>query len=364
MNRLGYLGFLIVFFAAVDTAQAVFVNGDLVILTTAANSGSAATAITLNDYAYNPLTGTFSTTPTSHAISGLTLPGDTDHDGMLHLSTNGSYLTFAGYEAAVNTPAVIASNATRAIGVVDSNWDLSTTAISGYTGIGVRSVVSTDGQHFWTGGDQGADGGQYYVDSTTGPITQALITANDARANRIVEGQLWGFSSSNSGTTIGTGLPTTAATATVMMNSPFLKSDAIFLDSNHDGISDVAYSTDGKNLIGKWNLENNVWTLTGQWSGAKTAINNINSLEAFFFNGKIELLAATQAGQLFQLTDANGSSPNFDTAFLNNTSPSPFLTVSGASFRGMAITVPEPTTMTLLAVALPLLAWHLRRRTR
>jgi hypothetical protein len=364
MNRLGYVSFLFVLFARVEASHAVFVNGDLVILTTADNASTAASAITLNDYAYNPSTGTFGTTPTSHAISGLTLPGLNDHDGMLHMSTNGSSLVFGGYEAAVGTPSVIASGATRAIGVVNSSWNLTTAAISDYTGVALRSVVSTDGQHFWTGGDQGTDGGQYYVDASGNTVTQTLITANDARSNRIVDGQLWGFSSSNAGTTIGAGLPTTAATATLAMNSPFVKSDAIFLDSNNDGTSDVAYSTDGKNLIGKWNLENNVWTLTGQWSGSKSAINNINSLEAFFFNGKVELLAATQTGQLFQFTDANGSSPNFDSAFLNNTSPSPFLTVNDASFRGMAITVPEPTTITLLAVAIPLLAWHLRRRAR
>ena len=56
-----------------DPIQAAFVSGDLVIVTTATNTGTGATSITLNDYPYNPLTGTFGTTPTSHPISGLTI---------------------------------------------------------------------------------------------------------------------------------------------------------------------------------------------------------------------------------------------------------------------------------------------------
>jgi hypothetical protein len=350
--------------SVVNPIQAAFVNGNLVVLTTASNTGTAASAITLNVYPYNSLTGTFGTTPTSHSIAGLTLPGEADHDGLLHLSTNGNSLTFGGYQADAGTPSVIASAATRAIGVVDSNWNLTTTAITGYTGVALRSVVSTDGQHFWTGGDQGTSGGQYYVDASGGPVTQTLITANDARGNRIDGGQLWAVSSTNGGTTIGAGLPTTLSASTAAMTSPFVKSDVVFLDLDNNGISETAYTTDGKNLLGKWHSDGVNWSLTGSWTGAKANINDINSLEAFVFNGNVEILAATQLGRLFQLTDTNGIAPNFDAAFLANTTPSPFLTLDGSSFRGMAITVPEPTTWTLLALAAPFIFWFRRSKAR
>jgi hypothetical protein len=363
MNRSACLGCIfLLLVGVVDATQAAFVNGDLVILTTANNTGSAASAITLNDYAYNSLTGTFGTTPTSHSISGLTISGENDHEGLLHLSTNGGYLTFGGYQAAAGTAAVIASGSARAIGVVDANWNLTTTTITGYTGLALRSVVSTDGQHFWTGGDQGGDGGQYYINAS-GPITQTLLTANDARGNRIDHGQLWGVSSSNGGSKIGSGLPTTSTTATVTMTSPFVKSDVVFLDLDNNGTSETAYTTDGKNLLGKWHYDGTNWSLTGSWTGTKANINDINSLEAFVYGGNVKLLAATQLGQLFQFTDTNGISNNFDPVFLANTTPTPYLALpSGQSFRGMAIlNVPEPTTMTLLAVAIPLFVWSRRR---
>ncbi len=357
MNRFALLSLTCLLCFAAEPVQAAFNYGDLVILTTAKNTGTDANAITLNNYSYNAVTGTFNTTPTSHAIAGLTLPGEADHDGLLHLSTNQSYLTFGAYQAAPGTPAVIASASTRAVAAVDSNWNVTTTSITGYAGVALRSVVSTDGQHFWTGGDQGASGGQYYINAS-GPVTQTQITANDARANRIVDDQLWGFSSSNGGTKIGSGLPTAATTATAAMTSPFVKSDAIFLDLNHDGVSETAYSTDGKNLLGKWHFDGTNWSLTGQWTGAKSSINDINSLEAYVFDGKVELLAATQLGQLFKLEDANAMAPNFSASFLANVTPTPFLTLNGASFRGMAITVPEPATFTLLGLAIPFFVWR------
>lgn len=349
---------------AVGEVQGAFGPGDLIILTTASNTGTAASAVSLNSFSYNSLTGTFGTTPTTHAINGLTLPGESDHDGLLHFSTDGSSLVFGGYQAASGTPTVIASAAPRAIGVVDSNWNLTTTTISGYSGLGLRSVSATDKSHFWTGGDQGVTGGQYYID-TSGPVSQVLVTANDARANRIVNGQLWGFSSSNNGTTIGNGLPISAASATAAMTSPFVKSDAVFLDLDNNGIPETAYSTDGKNLLGKWHFNGSTWALTGQWTGTKSAINDINSLEVFLFDGKVELLAATQLGQLFQLEDTNGIANNFSAAFLANTAPTPLLTMAGSSFRGMAISpVPEPATLTMLVAAIPLVVWRLRRRAR
>ncbi|HEX4412002.1 MAG TPA: hypothetical protein VH107_00140, partial [Lacipirellulaceae bacterium] len=244
--------------------RAAFTGGNLVILTTASGTGDAASALTLNEFSYNSATGTFGTTPTAHSITGLTLDGTNDHEGLLHLSTNGSYLVFGGYQAAVNTPSLIASASPRAIGVVDSNWNLTTTTISDYTGLALRSVVSTDGKHFWTGGNQGGDGGQYYIDAS-GALTQTLLTSGDARGNRINDGQLWGFSSTTSGSLVGAGLPTSAVSQTSAMNSPFVKSDVVFLDLDHNGTSETAYSTDGKNLLGKWHFDGTTWTQTGSW---------------------------------------------------------------------------------------------------
>jgi hypothetical protein len=357
MNRFALLSLACLVLLVVEPIQAAFNPGDLVILTTAKNTGTDAQTITLNNYSYNSVTGSFATTPTSHVISGLTLPGEADHDGLLHLSTDQNVLTFGAYQAAPGTPAVIASASTRAVATVDSNWNVTTTPISGYAGVALRSVVSTDGQHFWTGGDQGASGGQYYINAS-GPITQTQITPNDARANRIVDDQLWGFSSGNGGTEIGNGLPTSLTTATAAMTSPFVKSDAIFLDLDGNGVSETAYSTDGKNLLGKWHFNGSAWSLTGTWTGTKSSINDINSLEAYVFNGKVELLAATQLGQLFKLEDSNAIAPNFSAAFLSNVTPTPLLTLSGASFRGMAITVPEPATITLLGLAIPFVIWR------
>jgi hypothetical protein len=131
---------------------------------------------------------------------------------------------------------------------------------------------------------------------------------------------------------------------------------------------ETAYSTDGKNLLGKWHYDGTAWTQTGSWTGTKANINDINSLETFVYNGNVEILAATQLGQLFQFTDTNGINNNFDSAFLASVTPTPYLTIGGgASFRGMAIltvAVPEPMAVTLLATAIPFLVGCRRMRGR
>jgi hypothetical protein len=149
MNR---FAFLICTFAiivgTVKPTHAAFTGGDLVILGTSSNTDTTTDAITLYDYSYNSLTGTFNTTPTAHSITGITLPGVNDHDGLLHQSTDGNYLTFGGYQVSAGTTPT--SGTPHAIGVVDSSWAAyrgrSCSLLAEFTGVisGCRKTASAN----------------------------------------------------------------------------------------------------------------------------------------------------------------------------------------------------------------------------
>jgi hypothetical protein len=221
--------------AKADVAISSFTAGDLVVLrggdSTTPNTGSTTSQVSLYLDEYTT-TGTYVGTINVPSTGGsaLTLPGlgDDQHQGVLSLSTNGQYLTFAGYQvAAGSSDANIAAGADQpVIGMIgNSASSLTTNTVVNSYGVGssnpyIRGAVTNDGNEFYTFGKYATNGGTSngglaYVSGTGTTATTTTIEGfADWRDIVIANGQLYGGTGSSSVGNhgpyqISTGEPTT-----------------------------------------------------------------------------------------------------------------------------------------------------------
>ena len=136
-----------------------FTAGSLAVLSVAGTTSSAQTTSILQ---YNT-SGTGQTGLTTVSFpdgaSGtrLTQSGSATSEGDLNLSTNGTYLICAGYDAALATASVASGSANGIVGRVaaNGNFDISTSfnrASNTFIGNNIRSACSDDGTRFWASG--------------------------------------------------------------------------------------------------------------------------------------------------------------------------------------------------------------------
>jgi hypothetical protein len=328
----------------------------------------------------------------------LTLPDIEDHDGQLTASVNGNVLTMGAYlaPAGATAPNTLApSVAPRTIITIDGNGNLNTaTQLTGATdynpnnpvdpitpanavpAMSIRQVTSIDGTQFWLSGnnnklyaspDGGDVGGVRYT--TLGASTSTSLNGGfgfDARTTAILNGQLFvdtGSSNSpdgkhtvfstspalpTSGTPTYTALTTNGTTVINGNQSP------IFLNV---GGSTVLYETDSTNSAIDKYLENSngTWTSEGaaKLNGAEDVIATVS--------GNNVSLYVTTSNALYSAIDTSGTGSIATTLF--GATPVPLVSAApGEQFRGLALAVPEPTTLSLLSlVALPLLGRRRRR---
>ncbi len=227
--------------ARADTPITSFTPGDLVALrggdvTNPSNSGTTnQVGVYLDEYTPS---GTYVGTmavPQSGG-SALTLPsiGDFQHQGVLSISGNGKWVSFAGYQAPAGSPDAFAqapgSQYQPVVGEVSKNsstLDTSTTVASygagGSPASGspfIRGAYTNDGGQFWTFGkyaQSGAtnNGGLAYVNGTGPSATTTTVEGfADWRDITSSNGQLYGGTGSSSVGAHGpyqvsTGQPTT-----------------------------------------------------------------------------------------------------------------------------------------------------------
>jgi hypothetical protein len=344
-----------------------FGPGNLVVVQVGADGGpaltSAATAVFLKEYA---ITGgsaiqsvALQTTAAGSGNAALTMSGTASSEGALARSTDGRYLTLAGYNADAGTGGVVGTTSAtvnRIVGRVDlatGTVDTTTRLSDGHSGGNIRSAVTTDGTTFWTGGTGGATGGTRNVAfGSTGTSTSISNTPNNTRAVNIFNNQL--YTSTMSGTfrgvnTVGNGLPTTSGQTTTLLPGfdPLVTSNQnvyafVFTDANTLYVADERVS--GVGLIGgvqKWTFDGTNWNY--QYSAVLGAGAGARGL-AVDANGVIYATTTeTSQNRIVSLTD-NGTS--FSTATT--------LVTAGANtvFRGIAITpVPEPGSLLLCGLA-------------
>lgn len=312
----------------------------------------------------------------SSGPTALTLEPFANHNGKLHRSSDGRYLTLAGYRADdgdANDPSVASATAVpRVIGRIDGfgNIDTSTALTDAFDGTSIRAAASIDGSSFWIGGDNASglttSGGTRFATlgaSTTSNISQVQSfgqpqTPDNIRDVQIFDGQLFNSSGSTASVgrnvfQVGSGLPESGAqTLTAVAPVSANVSSFYFLDlsSTEPGL-DTLY-TSGNNLR-KFTKVNGLWVA----SGIVNSSNAQSNILATVVNGEVLIYQALPE-RLEVWTDASGYNG------LLTGSPTTLVTAAAnESFRGLAFApvIPEPTISALVIGALAVAGRRARR---
>ena len=258
----------------------------------------------------------------------LTLGGTKKGEGGLAVSSDGNYLTLAGYDAAPGTASVAESDSStvnRIVARVDAagNVDTKTRLDGAFSTSSVGGAVTVDGSAFWvSGGGTGGVGGVWYVPQGTTGGTQILADPNNVRTVNIASGQLFA-TTSTAGTTsvfaIGTGLPTTASQSVFLLYGlPVLQPYGFaFFDRSQaiDGL-DTLYVADDRTIatgggIQKWTFDESVWHLATTFTDG-LGVNGVRGLAAEAQGANIVLYATTvetTGNRLVRVVDDGSVSP-------------------------------------------------------
>lgn len=350
-------------------ASAAFSPGNVVVSRlgdgTAALS-SAAAQTTIVEYDLTPGSSPVSTLSLASGATSprLTNSGNSTSECFLTLSTNGQYLTLAGYDAAAGTASVAtAAGITRNVAVIDSLGNVSYTAMTGaYNGSNIRSAASTDGTAIWTGGtsNPATTGGIWFVNNGGAGLAQTTAGAvNNVRTVNVYNNNVYvsSASGSNIGINIVSGGLATSGPQTVTLlpgtgtsgtgtASPY---DFWFADATTLYVADDRSIANGGGLQ-KWlfNAGLNTWqlayTLTNQISAGLRGLAG-----TFDVTGAPVLYATTgetSGNKLVTITDL-GAASSFTTL---QTAATNYI------FRGVDLApVPEPATVALVGIGALLL---------
>jgi len=342
-----------------------FTLGNLVVVRVGDGSttlSSSAAAVSLLEYSTAGLLIQTLALPTAASGSdqALTLQGSATSEGFLKRSTDGNYLTLAGYGTAPGTAspsAATPATINRVIGRVNSSGTVNTTTAltDANSGSNIRSAITTDGNAIWSAGNGGSgQGGTAGVRSTTlGSTTSVRVdsTASNMRVVNIFNGQLYVSSSTTAGggllgvSTVGSGLPTTASSSSITplpgmpltgTHSPY---DFWFLDSDTLYVADDSSAANGGG-IQKWEFDGNTWSLQYILLNTGTTTTAVRGLIGVADGANVNLFATT-GSSLIGIVDTGVNTSTFAT-----------IASAGANyaFRGIAFTpspIPEPTVLTL-----------------
>ena len=322
--------FMAVCLFAIGTHAAAFTTGNIVVTQYGDGSGalsSAAAPVFVLEYL--PSTASQSSpvqTITIPATGGsrLTGAGSAGSEDYITRSTNGTILTFAGYDAdsgTLNVPATTAATVNRVVGQLDVNGNFtryasgSSTAYdgNGSSSANVRSAVS-DGINYWMAGTASStvNGGIWYS-ASGGAWSKIVAAGGNFRVARIFNGNL--YYSASSAISVFSGVPTTTATA----NATGITGSSVY-DFAISPAGNVAYVADDSSLatvggIAKWTYNGSTWTkkftLT---NGMTTGCRGL----AVDFSGANPVLYATSADttqtKLIKITDTSAFTDTSDTA--------------------------------------------------
>lgn len=275
--------------AAAGTAQAgIFTSGNLVVMRVDGSGATGSGAMYLDEYTRaGAAVGNTIGLPTAGA-DAVSTQRATNHDRHLHLSPDGQYLTFTGYNAAPGASDVSTTSAAstpRVVGIVrpSGTVDLSTKLTDAYDGFGFRSAYTTDGTKIWMAGDNNGGsgaaaltGGLRYTtkgSSTTTNLSQVQVTGGAKTPDNVRDvaafgGQLFDSSGSSSSIgkavfRVGTGLPESGSQTLTKLETDNISKSSFYLLDLDSGIAgpDTLYAV-GDNLY-KYSYNGSAWVAKG-----------------------------------------------------------------------------------------------------
>ena len=385
-----------------------FSSGSLVVEmvgTGTATLTSAATQISILE-----VTTAGSLTQTIILPSGTSDPqtdsGSASSDG--YLNTYGGFVSVPGYNAALNTPSVASSNA-KVNSLLDATGSVATrtlfpvggpsgttpgtpAGVSPFSGNNYRSSIATSGSTFYGVGTSSglpSTGGAWYFNGSA--FTQVSSTATGQPTNlRVVEiynNQLYATSAASTGYgiwSIGSGLPTTAGTGTVATMAINTGTGGAYgfamfsTGSQGAGVLDLAYIADDRAVagggLGKWTYNGTSWSNSWSLLVGASGTSTLQSGTGVGFAG-IRGLAGTYdsvlGASLYATTTETSNNRLISIFDTGTTTPSTYTTLqssgSNFAFRGVdlsPVSVPEPSTFAIAALATLGMAGLIRRRRR
>lgn len=298
-----------------------FTPGNLVTIQVASTNVGGANAVVLSEYtsAGAPV-GNIIALPVAGA-DAVSLGDLANHDRHLHRTTDGRRMTFAAYNVApggIDPASTLASDVPRLVGVVffDGSVDLTTKLGASYDATSIRGVVSTDGDHLWTGGDNASGaivngGTQYTTRGSTTSVNLSQVqsqgqakTPDNIRDVNIFGGQLFVCSGSSASVgkavlKCGTGLPTSGSQALTKITTDGSSQSSFAMLDASDAIAgpDVMYAAGSTTLgVNKYVKQTNgTWLLKGtvlmpNGNGGEHVIAKLNS------DGTATVFAADNTG--------------------------------------------------------------------
>ena len=276
-------------------------------------------------------------------------------DGILQVSSNGAYVTYAGYrrDAGLSSPDSQSATTTNR---VFARLNVSTGVVDASTAATVPNQVrglATDGTNYWISDSSGSPRYLAYGGTGNGAVLTNSISGSVAtRQVSVVDGKLYAsITSGNPGSgiysfnpslpTTGTGTTVTSMVSTTGSFQGFMLFD---LDAGVAGV-DTLYAVDiTGNTLNKYSLVSGTWTLNNT-----VAAGGMQNLGGYAI-GSTVVLYGSQFTKVATITDSAGYNA------LNNGA---LVDVAGVTaganynFKGIAVIadIPEPSSLTLLSLA-------------
>ena len=245
--------------------------------------------------------------------------GSQGSEGYLTRSVDGRYLLLTGYNTTLGGSTGLAASTTvnRGIARVDQSGAVnSTVSVSNMSGAQIRTVVSTDGNQIWYGGENGV---RYLSSLAATPIS--LVGSVQIRQLNIFNGQLYASTSNNTSTnnsrlaTVGANLPTSTVSAPVALpgipvgdgTAVFAPSGYFFADLN-PGVAglDTLYLADDSDTTGgvfKFSFDGTTWLPNG---GIGVGSNNYRGITGSVSGNTVTLYSTRGGGNFVSIVDTSG----------------------------------------------------------